>query len=55
MPEVMIENGIIKCRNASGHFMVCDPLGLYSANQHCGNCPLILLAEKCIKIMWNIE
>lgn len=45
MPDVMIRNGVVKCRNKSGNFEVCQPLALYAGNAACGNCPLIEFAE----------
>lgn len=35
------DEGIISCNG-----LVCDPIGLWNINQHCGNCPFIRLAER---------
>ena len=54
MPDVMIRNGVVKCRTDSGNFVVCDPLALYNCSQQCGNCPLIAFAERFTKMMFDV-
>jgi hypothetical protein len=54
MPDVMIRNGVVKCRAKSGDFIACKPLELYECGQQCGNCPLIAFADRFTKIYFGV-
>ena len=42
----VFEDGKVKCETMTGEAVECDPLALWHLRQHCGNCPLLVFADK---------
>lgn len=52
MIKVLNKHDVL-CDEIAGTESHCDPLGLYTISQECGNCPLLSMAEEYLEIKFD--